>query len=405
MKTTTFFRILLLVLLAAAAGNGAMAQEIDLRLRTFLNYYPVQCDSIVVQNTTQGTNTTLYYPDTILSNHTVGIEEFAGANRELRMGILTANPYQDRVELLLTLPRTETVELCISNELGQLELVKTEKLVAGQHRLDIKTGANGLHILSVRTPSDQCSVKLMQQGGTHGKANMVIGDEPQNIPTEKGTMTARSTFDFSVGDHLTMTAHANAHYYDTVIPIHQTVGFTVSESGTVNFKAFYEFEEDSILHGESVDLRNTMWSAVASMVTGFCECLTDFATDMGEEVESQVTFYDSTFCSVQRAGPCNASYIDYEDSQYPIQGPWIYNNYSVFNGKYRLEYDTIPEYNVIVTNLYVGPLDSLCCELTYHYKIHFFNDYNILWVGDETRGMGGTWEYYLFYFRREGRVE
>ena len=144
MKTTTFFQTLLLTLLMAG-GSGAMAQDIDLRLRTFLNYYPVQCDSIVVQNTTQGTSTTLYYPDTMLSNHTVGIEEFEGTNRELRMGLLTANPYQDRVEVLLTLPRTETVELSISNELGQLELVKTEKLSAGQHRLNVKTGAMGLH--------------------------------------------------------------------------------------------------------------------------------------------------------------------------------------------------------------------------------------------------------------------
>ena len=399
MKTTTLFRTLLLALLMAAAGNGAMAQDIDLRLRTFLNYYPIQCDSIVVQNTTQGTSATLYYPDTTLSNHTVGIDEFAGANRVLRMGILTDNPYQDRVEVFLNLPQTETVEFCLFNELGQLELVKTEKLVAGQHRLDIKTGANGLHILSARTPSDQCSVKLMQQGGTHGKADMVIGDELQNIPTEKGTVTARSTFDFSVGDHLTMTSHANAHYYDTVIPIHQTVGFTVSESGTVNFNAFQTFEDS--LYKDSIDIRNTRWDVVATLMFNHYECLADFATDMGEEVESQVTFYDSTFCSVRRAGSCDASYYN----GYPIQNAWIYNHYSSFCGKYRVEYELYPEDNVVVTNLYVGSMDSLCSNLTYHYKINYWYDYNIMFVTDETRGMDATWTYYGCYFRKEGWVE
>ena len=407
MKTPrTFFRTLILLTLLMAGGNIAVAQEdITLRLRTMLNYYPVACDSIEVQNTTQGTSTTLYYPDTILTNSYVGIEEFVREKGSMELTLLSANPFSESAEVLLSLPVSGQVEMSLTNMLGQQEYHRILNLNEGKHRLLVRIRCNGLHVLSARTSTDRSSAKLIQNGNGTGKTSIeYLGIENGKQPIKR-ILPTRSQFDFSVGDRLSMTTHANAHYYDTVIPIHQTVGFTVSESGTVNFKAFYEFEEDSILHGESVDLRNTMWSAVASMVTGFCECLTDFATDMGEEVESQVTFYDSTFCSVQRAGPCNASYIDYEDSQYPIQGPWIYNNYSVFNGKYRLEYDTIPEYNVIVTNLYVGPLDSLCCELTYHYKIHFFNDYNILWVGDETRGMGGTWEYYLFYFRREGRVE
>ena len=405
MKTTTFFQTLLFtLLLMAAGGSGAMAQEIDLRLRTFLNYYPVQCDSIVVQNTTQGTSTTLYYPDTMLSNHAVGIEEFEGTNRGLRMGILTANPYQDRVEVLLTLPRTETVELSISNELGQLELVKTEKLSAGQHRLNVKTGAMGLHILSVRTSSDQCSVKLVQQGGNRGRADIAIADVSFLLPEKRSSQT-RTQFEFSVGDRLLLTTHANAHYYDTVTPIHQSIGLTVSESGTVNFKAFREFEADSVRYGEGVDLRNTVWDVVASTITDFCECLTDFATDMGEEVESQVIFYDSTFCSVRHSGPCNASYIDYEGGHYPLRGPWIYNYYPVFNGKYRVEYDTIPEYNAIVTNLYVGPMDSLCCNLTYHYIFTFTFDYNIIYVYDETRGIDPIGTAYICYFRRERRTK
>ena len=402
MKPTTLFQTLLLVLLMAAAGNGAMAQDIDLRLRTFLNYYPVQCDSIEVQNTTQGTSTTLYYPDTTLSNHTVGIDEFAGTNRELRMGILTANPYQDRVEVLLTLPRTETVELSISNELGQLELVKTEKLSAGQHKLNIKTGATGLHILSARTSSDQCSVKLVQQGGNRGNADIVIADANSLLSEKKGNQT-RSQFDFSVGDHLTLTTHANAHYYDTVIPIHQSVELTVSESGTVNFKAFHSFEDS--LNKDSVRIQNTIWNVIASTFTEHFACLEDFATDMGEEVESQVTFYDSTFCSVRHAGPCNASYVEYEGSYYPIHGPWIYNNYHFFNGKYRIEYDVYPENNITITNLYVGPMDSLCANLTYHYILAYTRDYNILWVKDETRGEDILWNIYYCYFRREGRVE
>lgn len=401
MKTTTLFQTLLLALLMAAMGNGAMAQDIDLRLRTFLNYYPVQCDSIVVQNTTQGTSTTLYYPDTTLSNHTVGIDEFAGTNRELRMGILTANPYQDRVEVLLTLPRTETVELCISNELGQLELVKTEKLSAGQHRLNIKTGATGLHILSVRTPSDQCSIKLMQQGGNRSKADIVIADANSLLSEKKSSLT-RSQFDFSVGDHLTLTTHANAHYYDTVIPIHKSVELTVSESGTVNFLEFHTFVTSGNPQGDSIDLRNTIWDVVASTVFNYYQCLADFATDMGEEVESQVTFYDSTFCSVRRAGVCNAEYYW---GQYHMGSPWIYNNSTSFCGKYRIEYEVIPEQNAIVTNLYVGPMDSLCANLTYHYVISGIYDTNIMDVGDETRGMGVTWTYYYCYFRREGRVE
>ena len=37
---------------------------------------------------------------------------------------------------------------------------------------------------------------------------------------------------------------------------------------------------------------------------------------------------------------------------------------------------------------------------------HFMQgDYNILWVGDETRGIDAIGTYYSCYFRRAGRVE
>ena len=401
----TFKTLLLLVLLVAAGGLGQQAkaqEDITLRLRTMLNYYPVQCDSIVVLNTTQGTSTTLYYPDTILSNHTVGIGEWTGANKELKMGVLTANPYQDRVEVLLTLPRTETVELILCNGLGQMEWKKSERLPAGKHRLVVRTGAAGLHILSAHTSTDRCSVKLMQEGGSCGSADITCSSVGTNDFVEKRLNAARSQFDFAVGDHLTLTTYANAHYYDTITPIQQTVGLTVSESGTVNFKSFRTFEPDSILNKDSINLRNTIWDVVASGVFNFYECLGDFATDMGEEVESQITFYDSTFCSIRHSGICDAELYG---GQYHIGSPWIYNNYPSFNGKYRMEYDVYPEYNVIRTNLYVGPMDSLCSNLTYHYQINYMLDYNILDVFDATRGIDAIDTAYYCYFRRKGRVE
>ena len=63
-----------------------------------------------------------------------------------------------------------------------------------------------------------------------------------------------------------------------------------------------------------------------------------------------------------------------------------------------------PEYHVIVTNLYVGPMDSLCSNLTYHYHIDYLHDYNILNVYDATRGVDAIETFYYCYFRREGRV-
>lgn len=400
--------LFLLALLVVAGGFSAKAQEnITLRLRTMLNYYPVQCDSIVVQNNTQGTSTTLYYPDTVLTNWNVGIEEFVSGSGKLKLALLSANPFADKAEILLTLPQSGNVELAMFNMLGQQEFQQNVTLSKGQHRFSVRTGGNGLHILTVRTATDQCNVKLIQHGGENGCATIShIGTSDSDFP-EKNLIPTRSQFDFAVGDHLTLTTYANAHYYDTITPIQQTVGLTVSESGTVNFKSFRTFEPDSILNKDSINLRNTIWDVVASAFTStayndYYTCLYDFATDMGEEVESQVTFYDSTFCSVRRAGICDAEYYL---GQYHMGSTWYFNYFPYqqeYFGKYRLEYRYYPEYNYVVADLYVGPMDSLCSNLDYHYRIHYEYDYNILWVGDETHGMDATWHYYSCYFRREG---
>ena len=405
MKTQTPFKILLLLaLLVVAGGFSAKAQEnVTLRLRTMLNYYPVQCDSIVVQNNTQGTSTTLYYPDTVLTNGNVGVEEFVGESGKLKLTLLSANPFADKAEILLTLPKSGNVELAMFNMLGQQEFQQSVTLNKGQHRFLVQTGGNGLHILTVRTGTDRCNIKLIQNGGENGCSTIShIGTSDSDFP-EKNLIPTRSQFDFAVGDQLTLTTYANAHYYDTITPIQQTVGLTVSESGTVNFKSFRTFEPDSILNKDSINLRNTIWDVVASDVFNVYECLGSFATDMGEEVESQITFYDSTFCSVRHSGICDAAYLP--GYQYPLGSAWIYNHYPYFNGKYRVEYDVYPEHNAILANLYVGPMDSLCCNLTYHYQISYVYDNNILHVYDATRGIDAVETAYLCYFRRKGRVE
>ena len=392
--------LFLLALLVVAGGFSAKAQEnITLRLRTMLNYYPVQCDSIVVQNNTQGTSTTLYYPDTVLTNWNVGIEEFVSESGKLKLALLSANPFTDQAEILLTLPQSGNVELAMFNMLGQQEFQQNVTLSKGQHRFSVRTGGNGLHILTVRTATDQCNVKLIQHGGENGWATIShIGTSDSDFP-EKNLVPTRSQFDFSVGDQLTLTSYANAYYYDTITPIQQTIDLTVTESGTVNFKSSRHFETDSVLRNDSINLRNTIWDVVASDVFNQYQCLANFATDMGEEVESQITFYDSTFCSVRREGVCNAEFFL---GQYHIGSPWIYNDFTSFCGKYRMEYDAYPENNTIIAHLYVGPMDSLCSNLTYHYQINYTYDYNILYVYDMTRGIAIDWTAYFCYFRKEG---
>ncbi len=405
MKTRKIFQSLVLfMLLTVVGGFSAKAQEnVTLRLRTMLNYYPVQCDSIVVQNNTQGTSTTLYYPDTMLTNGNVGVEEFVSESGKLKLTLLSANPFADKAEILLALPKSGNVELAMFNMLGQQEFQQNVTLNKGQHRFSVRTEGNGLHILTVCTATDRCSVKLIQNGGENGCSTIsYIGTSESDFP-EKNLFSIRSQFDFAVGDQLTLTSFANAYYYDTVTSIQKTVGLTVSESGTVNFKSSRDFETDSVFRCDSIDLRNTIWDVVASSVFNFYECLGSFATDMGEEVESQITFYDSTFCSVRHSGICNAAY--FPGYQYPLGSAWIYNHYPYFNGKYRLEYDVYPEYNVIRTNLYVGPMDSLCSNLTYHYQINYIFDYNVLSVFDATRGIDAIETAYHCYFRRKGRVE
>lgn len=398
MKHNIFFKALVLALLVAGGGKSQAQENIMLRLRTFLNYYPVPCDSIEVSNTTQGTHTTLYYPDTVLTNYNVGIEEFASESGNLQLAMLSSNPFADKAELCLSLPHSAKVELSLTNILGQQEMKRMIELPKGQHRFTVRTNGNGLHIFSVRANGEQCSVKLLQEGGMTRNAELEWTGCEGSF-SEKELVSSRSQFDFTVGDHLVLTTHANAHYYDTITPITQTVELNVTESGTVNFRSFHTFENNLNIN-DSVELRNTVWDVLASVFFNYYTCLEYFATDMGEEIESRVTFYDSTFCSIKHAGGCDASYY----GGMPLRLPWIYGCYEIYHGKYRVEYEHLTN-NMIVAHLYVGDEDTPCSQLEYHYSLGFTRDHNLLEVYDETYGTDAIMNAYLCKFRKAGRVE
>jgi len=164
----------------------------------------VQLDSIKVMNRTQGGDTVLYYPDTVLVlDYTVGLPD-ARLNEQ---GFLVyqnyPNPVSDQTTVSMYVPEHGQVSMIATDLLGQM-LLRTDKMLnRGIHSFRLNPGNGGILFFSAQWKGNVGSIKVLQT--THGNSPAVsleyLGSE-SGVPGPKIQKEMQGGFDFSLGDEL-----------------------------------------------------------------------------------------------------------------------------------------------------------------------------------------------------------
>ena len=162
----------------------------------------VQLDSIKVMNRTQGVDTVLYYPDTVLVlDHTVGIPESQAEKQGIRVLQNYPNPVTNQTIVDLYVPEKDKVSIIVTDVFGRV-IIRSEMLMdAGNHAFRFFPGNMNLYFFTAQWQEHISSIKILNLSGENNACSLKYlgGGTLQRSMKATGDVQG---FLFSPGDEL-----------------------------------------------------------------------------------------------------------------------------------------------------------------------------------------------------------
>jgi uncharacterized protein (TIGR02145 family) len=201
-----------IIFLALSAIISAYGQQpaIELTFTAVNNAAYVQLDSIKVKNRTQGWDTVLYYPDTVLVlDNSVGITEVNFDNSGFKVFQNYPNPVENQTTITQYVPEQGKVDLMITDMLGRQVIHTGRMLDKGYHLFRFSPGIGDLFFFTAHWKEHSSSIKVLHSASVLHQASSLeyIGSDISS-PQPKTTVAVQS-FSFTPGDELTYIGYAD----------------------------------------------------------------------------------------------------------------------------------------------------------------------------------------------------
>jgi len=167
----------------------------------------VPLDSIHIRNITQGADTVLYNPDTVLTLTTTGVSM---QNTDVTIFAITGipNPFSNSTSIHLTVPQSGKVHLVVSNISGREFAMCSQQLRAGLHKFILQSVPNGFYIVSAICNEARITTQLLCiSNENQGSPTLNYVGSGNDIMTNK---TTQSEFMWSPGDELQYIGYATS---------------------------------------------------------------------------------------------------------------------------------------------------------------------------------------------------
>ncbi|NQU50939.1 MAG: hypothetical protein HQ522_00195 [Bacteroidetes bacterium] len=207
-------RILFTVILIAMI-MGAYAQKASMTL-TFTadsNNQHVPLNSILIENLTQGGDTTLYAPDTTLVlDYITGMQEISSkGSNGFSLSQNYPNPIENKTTIGLYLPEKKGVLVIISDVIGRELLNKEFQLKQGNHSFTFYPGRESFYFLTVKAFHQRQTVKMFNSPNyAYGSGSFKLEYNGQHaVLNEYKSEMNLYNFVYDHGDHLKFTSFTN----------------------------------------------------------------------------------------------------------------------------------------------------------------------------------------------------
>lgn len=169
----------------------------------------IELDSLVVKNLTQGVDTLLLYPDTVLKlEYNTGIDEFLIKNGFNISGNYP-NPFGGKTAFEISTSFAGSVGLTVRDIYGRVVCAYSDDIEPGTHLFDFRTGTKGVFFAVATFNGVTQSIKMISSGNGDCLSSELEykGFIPKSI--SKSTSLA-SGFKFAYGDQLQYFGYARS---------------------------------------------------------------------------------------------------------------------------------------------------------------------------------------------------
>jgi uncharacterized protein (TIGR02145 family) len=206
MKTTILVSLLALGICINSFGQNTL--ELTFTAIDGADY--AELDSIKVMNLTQGGDTVLFYPDTVLVlDYTVGISETNVGAAGFQVFQNYPNPVTDQSVISLYVPEKDMVSIMVTDIHGRSINRQERVLEKGQHSFRLDPGSGKLVFFTARWRGHSSSIKAVNLSIDNNPGSLeYLGSEASTH--HKKASEGLQEFSFSLGDTLLYIGYFDA---------------------------------------------------------------------------------------------------------------------------------------------------------------------------------------------------
>ena len=200
----------LLCLALFAFVFNANAQEISYGFTANYACEYAELDSVLIENLTQGGDTILYYPDTVLTIIFSGIDPVTGGRNGFTVAQNYPNPFEIKTDIDVFVPEHDDYTLNVYDIAGKKVACYEGKHERGIHQFSFFAGNAKSYILTVNSRKYLQQVQMIQFGETVNTSPHIEynGSKTMEVPDIK-LISLRSYFSYELQDELKFTAYVS----------------------------------------------------------------------------------------------------------------------------------------------------------------------------------------------------
>ncbi|MDA3819889.1 MAG: T9SS type A sorting domain-containing protein, partial [Candidatus Delongbacteria bacterium] len=157
-------QILILVILASVFTLTAQEISFTFTANHTCEYAPL--DSVVVENLTQGGDTLLVYPDTVLTIVLTGVEIQTAMDNDFYLSQNYPNPFSSKTQIDVFVPEQDDFTINVYDVTGRRLTTYENSLERGMHNFTFSAGNSNNYILTVNS-TKYVQKKLMIRVGAN----------------------------------------------------------------------------------------------------------------------------------------------------------------------------------------------------------------------------------------------
>ncbi len=155
---------------------------------------------VVIMDETQNWQESIYYPDTIYTTSSVGIEDH-NANFSFALSQNVPNPFEGETDFSLQMPKAGRVQLDVNSLNGQRITTYSQELPVGIHTFRVQLSTPQGYVLNARSGQESASIKMLNTGNA-GTDKIQYLRDGQPLTIQLKSDKGQGSYAFQPGDQM-----------------------------------------------------------------------------------------------------------------------------------------------------------------------------------------------------------